>query len=152
MQADVAAINARLDRLVNESRASAAASLNLVTESRRLLVSSSRLLSESRYLVAKSRRHLNPWFAFAGGSDDEWLRSRVSARLANGALFPIEPGSFCWAGFGSGKPCGVCDAPVGGAEVEYEITRRDGAGVLAHLICFMAWNRESDAIREARAT
>lgn len=132
MQTDVATIDARLNRLLSQSRSSAEVSR--------------RLLSETRYLIATSRRHLNPAFALAGGSDDERLRATVRARLASGVLCPVTEHS--WAGYGSGQPCAVCGSPIGGAEIEYEVKGGQNGSTVAHLICFMAWQRESAALRE----
>jgi len=95
-----------------------------------------RLLSETRYRIAASRRRLNPAFAFSGSSDDG-LRTTVRARLASGALSPVD--GYSWTGYGTGKACAVCDAPLSGAEVEYEV-----GDAVAHVICFMTWHEESE--------
>lgn len=105
---------------------------------------SRRLLSDTRYRIAASRRRLNPAFAVAGSSDDDRLRAIVRARLDSGELFPVNGHS--WAGYGSGKPCAVCGSSIGGAEIEYEVEGPTGVA-LAHLICFMAWQRESEVQR-----
>ena len=93
-------------------------------------------------ICAASRRRLNRAFAVAGAvSDDDRPRAIVRARLGSGALFPVNGHS--WAGYGSGRPCAVCDAPIGRDEIEYEVTGPKGRSFI-HLVCFMVWHRESE--------
>jgi len=130
MFADAAVVDAALDQL--------ARSKSCVQENERLL-------AETRHRVAASRRGLNRAFAVAGAvSDDDRLRTIVRARLASGALLPVNGHS--WAGHGSGRPCAVCDAPIGSAEIEYEVKGPKGEA-LVHLNCFTAWHRESERSR-----
>jgi len=118
------------------------AALDDIIESEACVQANQRLLSETRYRVAASRRQLNQAFALAGGSHDNPLHALVRARLKAGMLAPLN-GHKTWAGYGSGKPCVVCGAKIGGAEVEYETAPEDGAQI-AHLNCYMAWLAESE--------
>ena len=103
------------------------------------------LVSASRYRIAASRRRLNPWFAFAGGSDGDDLRAMVRARIATGALFPIH-GTRTWASYGEDNPCIVCKDPITRTQVEYEVVSASSeATVRAHLRCYMMWKEESQA-------
>src|SRR5262249_25558007 len=121
------------------------AALGQVARSKTCVQENERLLAETRYRVAASRRGLNRSFAVAGAaSDEDRLRATVRARLGSGALFPVNGHS--WAGYGSGRPCAVCDAPIGRAEIEYEVKGPKG-GTFVHLACFMLWHRESERPR-----
>ena len=110
-----------------------------------------RLLSETLYRIAASRRRLNPAFALAGSSDNEYqaLRASVSARLMSGALFPA--GRDVIGGTGRGKACVVCRKTIGGTDLEYEIPLGESVAVFAHLFCYVVWLEESDrqAIHES---
>ena len=121
--------------------------LDNIFRSRACVRENRRLLTETRYLIGRNLRRLNPAFALAGGSDDAQLRSMVAARLASGVLRPVKS-EHSWAGYGSGLPCAVCDVPIGGAEVEYEVENGPGSSALVHLACFTAWKRESEAARK----
>ena len=122
------------------------AALDTLTQSKAHVQENRRLLSETRYRIAASRRHLNPAFALTGGSDDERVRALVRARLSSGVLWPVN-GHFFWAGYGRGQACVVCGSPIGGAEVEYEAEGAAGP-VVAHLVCFVIWHRESKPLRK----
>ena len=100
-------------------------------------------VAASRYRIAASRRRLNPWFAFAGGSDTDGLRAMVRARLATGALFPLES-TRAWASYGEDNPCAVCRELISRAQVEYEVSSAvTDTTVRTHLRCYMVWKEES---------
>ncbi len=120
--------------------------LDNIFRSRACVRENRRLLTETRYLIERNLRRLNPAFALTGGSDNAQLRSMVTARLASGVLRPVKKSEHSWAGYGSGLPCAVCDVPIGGAEVEYEVENGLGSSALVHLLCFTAWKQESEAV------
>jgi len=130
---------------MNVSTAEGEAALHYLWNQAKVSVETSRrLLSETRYRIAASRRRLNPTFAISGSSGDV-RRASLRARLASGALCPVD--GYSWAGQGTGKRCAVCDSPVSPGEVEYEV-----GSVVAHAICFMAWHEESEALRGRMTT
>lgn len=75
------------------------------------------LVARSRILIANSRRHLNPWWALAGGSGDDDLSM-------------------------STRTCFVCDEPLL-LGVECEISGPQGS-VFAHFACYSVWREETD--------
>ena len=87
---------------------------------------------------------LNPALALTDRCEDERVRSIVRARLGTGVLWPMKGQVHCWAGYGCNQACVVCGASIGGAEVEYQVEAPDGRQAVAHLVCFMIWQSESD--------
>jgi hypothetical protein len=71
------------------------------------------------------------------------LRQRVQRWLTSGALFPAPQTS--WAGYGSGRVCGVCSSIVHRDEVEYEVAGGVNGKVFAHRLCYVIWREESEA-------
>ena len=71
------------------------------------------------------------------------LRQRVQRWLTSGALFPAPRTS--WAGDGSGKLCAVCSSTVHAHEVEYEVLGGVNGTVVAHRLCYVIWQEESEA-------
>jgi hypothetical protein len=75
------------------------------------------------------------------------LRKVVRGRLQSGKLPRQEP-DHTWDGPGVGAPCGVCEKPVAGNEVGFEVqfARRGGLPGLdtyqLHELCFAVWERE----------
>ena len=115
----------------------------LMAESQACVESNRRLLAASRVRIDASRRGLNPWFAVAGGSESDVLRGVIRDRLATGALFPVD--GRAWGSRGIGKACVVCDQPITGEQVEYEVSRAvDGLCAGAHLRCYTLWMEESE--------
>jgi hypothetical protein len=113
-----------------------------MAESKACVESNRRLLAASRLRIAASRRRLNPWFALAGSSESDALRVVIRARLASGALFPVD--GRAWGSRGIGKACVVCDEPITGEQVAYEVSRaHDGLCAGAHLRCYTLWMEES---------
>lgn len=101
------------------------------------------MVAASRYRIAASRRRLNPWFALTGGSDTDGLHAMVRARLATGALFPLQH-TRAWASYGDDNPCVVCREPITRAQVEYEVSSAaTDTTVRTHLRCYMVWKEES---------
>lgn len=101
------------------------------------------MVAASRYRIAACRRHLNPWFAIAGGSDTDGLRAMVRARLSTGGLFPLH-GTRAWASYGNDNPCAVCRELITRAQVEYEVSSAVGdTSVRTHLRCYTMWKEES---------
>jgi hypothetical protein len=117
----------------------------LVTRSIALRLAAKKLLARSRRLVAPSSRHSTPALSISGGSDEN-LRQMVRARLASGALFPVDGEGY--AGKGTGQLCSVCGMPILPFETENEISNPRTA--YAHVTCHAVWVQESRALRESR--
>jgi len=71
------------------------------------------------------------------------LRKAALERIERG-LLPRQIPKTVWAGRGSGQPCSLCDQPIGGSEMEYELADGDGASargrtVRLHLRCHALW-------------
>src|SRR5690349_18232356 len=69
-------------------------------------------------------------------------------RIAKGQM-PGEAPTRFWAGFGSGRPCALCDEPIQSNEVEYEV-KPIGAAVQTlrfHRVCHYAWQLECDRVK-----
>jgi hypothetical protein len=117
----------------------------MLEQSRASISATHAMVAASRYRIAAARRHLNPWFAFTGGSDVDDLRAMVRARIATGGLFPVQ-GPRAWASQGEDRPCGVCQELITRAQVEYEVSDAVAdTRVRAHLRCYMVWREESQA-------
>lgn len=115
----------------------------MLEQTRASINSNCAMAAASRYRIAASRRRLNPWFALTGGSDTDGLRAMVRARLATGALFPLES-TRAWASYGEDNPCAVCRELISRAQVEYEVSSAIvDATVRTHLRCYMVWKEES---------
>src|SRR4029450_4468940 len=115
----------------------------MLEQTRASISSSYGVVRASAYRSAASRRRLNPWFALTGGSDTDGLRAMVRARLATGALFPLES-TRAWASYGEDNPCAVCRELISRAQVEYEVSSAIvDATVRTHLRCYMVWKEES---------
>ena len=138
------------DRAMQDAQTIHAQTAALVARSRRVAAQARQSLQEHYWL----RSHRPVLIRGGAGSDGAavplsrpGLRSMVTARLASGVLRPVKS-AHSWAGYGNGLPCAVCDVPIGGAEVEYEVENGPGSSTLVHLDCFMAWKRESEAVRK----
>ncbi|HEX7214001.1 MAG TPA: hypothetical protein VF578_07305 [Methylomirabilota bacterium] len=103
------------------------------------------MVAASRSRIAASRRRLNPAFAITGGGESDDLRAIVRARLATGALFPLQS-TRAWASYGEDNPCAVCRESITRAQVEYEVSSAVlDTTVRTHLRCYMLWKEESQS-------
>lgn len=125
---------------------------DLVREVRDRIAANERLLLATRHRLTVSRRLLYyPTLSIAGGAGEAdaqtSVRRTVRILLASGALSPLR-GRVMWAGHGSGHACYVCGAPVGRAEVEYEVDDGRPKMMGCHFACFVVWHEESRAFTE----
>lgn len=99
------------------------------------------LLHATRRRIAVSRRLLNRAFGLSGASaapDDSALRERVRARLLTGELFWASGDSHVRRG--TGRPCYVCDKPIGREGIERQVTGpRNTRSAIAHEECWLLW-------------
>ena len=122
----------------------------LFAESKRCVEQNRIRILESRRRAANARRHLNPWFAVSGGSENSdqlaLLQARVRALLASGLLGPIS--GEAWGGQGTGKCCVVCGELIMPTQLQFE---PDGAiESVAHVSCFLVWHEESKTFERER--
>jgi hypothetical protein len=73
-----------------------------------------------------------------GGRD---LIAIVREKLAAGAL-PDDAPTRMWVGYGTLRPCTVCDEPIAPAEIEYEFDTAKGQTVRCHRKCLEIWQEE----------
>jgi hypothetical protein len=116
-----------------------------VARSKALCLDCRRLVAQSRSLIASSRRHLNPYLALSGASDDP-VRQMVRDGLESGDLFLVDGNGI--GARGRRGLCSVCDMPILPAEMEIMITEPRSAR--AHAACYAIWLDESKAWREPR--
>ena len=115
----------------------------LLTRSPTLCLANLAVLEASRYPMAR-RGHL---FSTTPASDDPLLDT-VRTRLSSGTLFPVDRKS-C-TGWGSGKPCAVCDLPINPRDIEYEVAGGPSGSVCVHLPCYLVWRQESKVNESAQ--
>jgi len=76
------------------------------------------------------------------------LRPTARARIAKGQM-PSEAPTRFWGGFGTGRPCALCDKPIQSDEIEYEV-KPTGAAVQTlwfHRVCHYAWQLECARVK-----
>jgi hypothetical protein len=76
--------------------------------------------------------------------EDE-LRPIARRRIADGQL-PRGTALRMWGGHGNGRPCALCDKPIGHTEVELEVEQHtDGVArtFIFHAVCQSVWQLES---------
>jgi hypothetical protein len=112
----------------------------LLTRSPTLCLANLAVLEASRYPMAR-RGHL---FSTMPESDDPLLDT-VRTRLRSGTLLPVDRKSR--TGWGSGKPCAVCDLPINRTDIEYEVAGGPSGSVGVHLPCYLVWRQESKTLR-----
>lgn len=122
----------------------------LVADAKARVESNERLLHSTWHLLKVSWRRLYyPDLKIAGASGETDVQSAVRpivrALLASGVLLPVK-GRVTWAGYGSGKSCGVCGKPVNGSEVEYELDDGRSKMLGCHFACFVVWQEESRSL------
>jgi len=83
--------------------------------------------------------------------DEPVLRERARAKIRRGAL-PADAETRVWAGPGLGLPCAVCEQPIGGDELEYELQFARGPlqppeRYRVHGRCHAAWQLERTTTR-----
>ena len=71
----------------------------------------------------------------------ELIRGKIIERLAVGALPSHVPGRM-FAGYGTGKACDACDAPITEQDVEYEFETGTDRMIRLHLRCASIWEAE----------
>ena len=72
------------------------------------------------------------------------LRLIARARIASGQL-PCEAVAQMWGGHGTGEPCALCDKPIQGDEIEFEVEERVEGSVQTlrfHMVCQSVWQLE----------
>lgn len=74
---------------------------------------------------------------------EQELRPVARERIAKGQL-PRRAPSKIWGGYGTGKPCSLCDQPIKPDEIEYEIECAEDAGhaYRFHRVCQSIWQLE----------
>lgn len=71
------------------------------------------------------------------------VRRQIVQRLDSGQLPLIDAGDVI-AGYGSGKPCAVCDQAIAPSEAQYDIEIDDGK-LIMHIACYSLWQWECHA-------
>lgn len=68
-------------------------------------------------------------------------RQRVLDAISAGRL-PVDAPKHMYAGYGTGRVCMGCDAPIHAKDVEYEAEYADGRVYVLHLGCASLWDAE----------
>jgi len=71
----------------------------------------------------------------------ERVRDKIRAKLDAGTL-PRDRPPMMFAGYGTRNACDACDETILPAQVEYEISYRDGRAFQLHLGCAGLWDAE----------
>ena len=66
---------------------------------------------------------------------------KIREKLDAGTL-PRQTASKMFAGYGNGRPCDGCEAPIVAHQLEYEFDRTEGQTVRFHLGCAGLWEAE----------
>lgn len=76
------------------------------------------------------------------------LRPIARQRIAKGQL-RREVSARPWGGYGTGRPCSLCDKPIQPDEIEYEIESIEVAAptLRFHRVCHYAWRLECDRVK-----
>ena len=76
------------------------------------------------------------------------LRPIARGRIAKGQM-PGEAPTRFWGGFGSGRPCALCDKPIQSDEIEYEVKPIEAAvqTLRFHRVCHYAWQLECARVK-----
>jgi hypothetical protein len=76
------------------------------------------------------------------------LRPLARERIAKGQM-PREAPTRFWGGFGTGRPCALCDQPIQSDEIEYEVKPIEAAvqTLRFHRVCRYAWQLECDRVK-----
>ena len=76
------------------------------------------------------------------------LRPIARERIAKGQM-PREAPTRFWGGFGTGRPCALCDKPIQSDEIDYEVKPIEAAvqTLRFHRVCHYAWQLECARVK-----
>jgi hypothetical protein len=78
--------------------------------------------------------------------DEQVLRKRIR-RMIDLDEVPCDEPEELWAGRGAGERCAVCQEPIPGTTLEYEVDVA-GRSLRLHRQCYELWRQECEALSQ----